>query len=279
MLKRVKKRRILVLICFLLLLTACGANDLADNNPHEIESTTDAMSEPSPTDTVQDPIYKDNDETPFTPEDVLYLTDMLKTVGDWVKAWEKTEDFSHRDPDECGGGYSVHIDKSDGSTRINLGEADSAAELVVLIPKNWDTTIDRGEEYYYYSGYGTLPKKYLKMPVERVQFLHLDWFDLPLPRGGKIGDTADEITSKFLVAGSGEDPYLLYDISADYNGSFCGQQISFSDSKCYKIEYSWVSSPNGDGLKEYYELTYYFDEDDIVYNCNFQYYTDYNYGI
>ena len=125
------------------------------------------------------------------------------------------------------------------------------------------------------------------MPVERVEFIHLDWFDLPYPRGIKEEDTIDEVKAKFLNIGSDYNSNLLYDISAIYPGTdplegdysndryqmFAGGRVNnYYGSRI--IEYIWVSSPNKEDWKEYYRLWFYFSNDGKSYGCMYSYSND-----
>jgi len=265
-----KKAVTFAMLMFLLLLQGCAKRDASATGDLAIQH--DSQSSPT------------KEPGPFVPEDIENATSGFRTVADWVKAAGRRMSY-------------VKTQESDGLTRICLGETDSSVVITVLVPDNDFIVDDAGDSRRASDGYyETLPDKLLSLPIERLEFLRFDWLGLPLPRGGKIGDTIEDIQTQYLHTGSHYDPSLLYDISAIYPGTdpaegdygidVNGNRTIVGGYHTYEpstnpsimdanyIDYLWASSPNRGDWKEYCTLTYYFDVDGILYECDYVHYTD-----
>ena len=220
---------------------------------------------------------------PFSLNDILEVTSSLETVGNWINA---------------GGRDSVGAKILEDKAIIHIGMSASSASIVVSIPEDSEWLIDEDVKNGYNVSY--VPDSHLALPVERVEWIDFESFDeidLPLPRGGKIGDTMDDIKAGYLNVGSSYDPGLLYDISAIYPGidpavgdcrakAGLWEQAIVGGYQYFKpssnpnvhgtniIQYVWVSSPNKEDWQKYHQLEYFFDEDGILYACYYSCWTD-----
>ncbi len=264
----------LLVILLLFLCAGCGQEKTPDENP---ETAPEESAEPA-----------SNGQKPFTPEDMQYLLSELKTVKDWVLAADRSDGYYVSTM------YNQNYDV-DGLTVITMGMTDWSASISVSIPG------PAQDEFY-----ETLPEEYLKLPVKRVDSVHLDWLGLSLPRGGEIGDSIEDIKNAFLISESAYqlDPEemtemgvpktitysVLYDISALYPGTnpaagelrYDGKLSQFvggvyvhgpseaSDiSDTNTIEYVWVSSPDLAIGTEICTLIFSFDEDGRLFECSY----------
>ena len=225
-----------------------------------------------------------NEPEPFTPEDVMDAVSGYKTVADWVEAAGRAD-------------YDVRTEESDGMTRIYLGETDSSAIITVSVPENELIVGEDGDSYRASDDYyEVLPEKLLSLPVMGVEFVNFDWLGLPLPRGGKLGDSIDSIIAQYPHMGSPYDPNLLYDITALYPGADPAQGDYGLDTGDVRmiaggyrsdassadpavagpntVTYLWVSSPNPEDWKEYGQIVYVFDDGGACINCFYAAWTD-----